>query len=403
MHNPGSGNQAAGVLRLKKREERRILAGHLWVFSNEIDIQATPLKSFDAGAPAVLESASGKFLAHVYVNPASLICARITSRVKPKPFNVELLEQRLLYALGLRERRYGLPYYRWVHGEGDYLPGLVVDRYNDVVVAQITTAGMEVYKDDIADLIVKIAGVSSVCFRNDVPIRELEQLPLYREWVAGTDPGLLKVEENGLSFTVPTELGQKTGWFYDHRESRFSVREWSKGKRVLDLYSYIGGFGLNAAKAGASEVMAIDASAGAVEAANDNAKANGLSDNFRALAADAVEHMRELAQQSAQFDVVILDPPAFIKRKKDRDAGMRHYALNNRLAMKLLAPGGILLSASCSQALDLSQLQQVLRQGMPKSAESLQQLQMFQQAPDHPANLAMPETLYLKGVIARLL
>jgi 23S rRNA (cytosine1962-C5)-methyltransferase len=169
------------------------------------------------------------------------------------------------------------------------------------------------------------------------------------------------------------------------------------------MYSYLGGFGLNAAAAGATEVLAIDASESAVLAANANALANALGDTFRAQVGDAVESMRALFEAGERFDVVVLDPPAFIKRRKDRDAGERHYGLNNRLAMRLLKPGGVIFSASCSQALDLPGLQQLMRQNMPAGSPGLQLLAPLQQAPDHPVNVAMPETLYLKGVIARLL
>ena len=174
-------------------------------------------------------------------------------------------------------------------------------------------------------------------------------------------------------------------------------------RRVLDMYSYLGGFGLNAAAAAATEVLAIDASESAVAAANDNARANNLHGVFTAQAGDAVEVMRDLYNQNQKFDVVVLDPPAFIKRKKDRDAGLRHYALNNKLALRLLAPGGVLFSASCSQALDAKTLLQLIRQNLPRGQFGLQVLAPLQQAADHPINLAMPETLYLKGAIARLL
>ena len=390
-------------LKLKKREERRLEAGHLWVFSNEIDTEYTPIKGIEPGSPGVLESSSGKFLAHAYINPASLICARVTSRNKAKPFNATVLRERMAHALELRTSLYSEPFYRMVHSEGDFLPGLVVDRYDDTLVVQITTAGMEVFKDDIVDALVSLTEAKAVCLQNNTPIRELEGLPSYVEWVHGTAPEQLRIRENDIEYLVPTELGQKTGWFYDHRDSRMALRKWVSDKRVLDLYSYIGGFGLNAAAAGAAEVLSVDASESACAAANANAVANNLDKHFRSEPADAVEKMRELFTAGEQFDVIALDPPAFIKRKKDRDAGVRHYALNNRLALKLLKPGGILLSASCSQSLSLHDLQQALRNGVPKGGQGLQILQSFQQAPDHPANVAMSESLYLKGVIARLL
>ncbi len=389
-------------LRLKKREERRLEAGHLWVFSNEVDTAVSPIKGITPGTAAIIESASGKFLAHAYVNPASLICARITSRNKALPFNATVLRERLTQAVTLREQMFDEPYYRMVHSEGDFLPGLTVDRYGDVIVAQITTAGMELYKDELVDALIGMTGASALCLQNDTSVRNLEGLPSYVEWAHGTAPDELRIRENNLAFVVPTDLGQKTGWFYDHRSSRFALRDWVSGKRVLDLYSYIGGFGLNAAFAGAAQVLSVDASESATVAANKNAIANNLQANFQADTADAVEKMRELFSAGEQFDVVVLDPPAFIKRKKDRDAGVRHYALNNRLALKLLKPGGIVLSASCSQSLSLHDLQQAMRAGIPKGSQGLQVLQSFQQASDHPVNVAMSESLYLKGVIARL-
>jgi len=391
------------VLRLKKREERRIQSGHGWVFSNEIDTQQTPLKGLDAGSPAILETVNGKFLAHVYTNPYSLICARVTSRRANEPFNATVIRARLQSALELRDALYDEPYYRWVHSEGDFLPGLTVDRYSDNLVVQITTAGMELYRDEIIDALVTLSGATSIYLRNDGSIRELEHLPLYREWVVGNPIDVLTIRENQLRFEAPAELGQKTGWFYDHRESRLQLREWVKGKRVLDLYTYLGAFGLNAAIAGASSVLAIDASQIAVDAANTNAQSNNLSQVFNAKSEDAVEAMRTLFEEGERFDVVVLDPPAFIKRRKDRDQGMRHYGLNNRLAMRLLNPGGIILSASCSQALSHEDLLQQMRLGTPKSSLGLQLLSSLRQGADHPVHASMPETLYLTGAIGRLI
>ncbi len=389
-------------LRLKKREERRLEAGHLWVFSNEVDVGLTPLKGIAPGSPVILESATGKFLAHAYVNPASLICARVTSRNKAAPFDSTQLAQRLRDALSLRESLYSEPFYRLVHSEGDFLPGLTVDRYGDVLVVQITTAGMEKFKQEILATLVEITEAKSVCLQNESPMRELEGLEQHTDWVHGAEVTQLRIRENDLEFVVPTEFSQKTGWFFDHRESRKLLRNFVEGKRVLDLYSYIGGFGLNAANAGASDVWSIDASESAAAAARENAVLNGLNKNYRCDAADAVETMRSMFTDGERFDVVVLDPPAFIKRKKDKDAGVRHYALNNKLALKLLNPGGILLSASCSQAFSLHELQQSVRAALPKGLQGVQVLNTFQQAPDHPVNIAVPESLYLKGLIARL-
>ena len=390
------------ALRLKKREERRVQSGHAWVFSNEIDTNATPLKSLEPGAPVTLETSTGKFLAHGYANPHSLIAVRVTSRRANHPFTSTTLRERLSYALQLRDNRYIEPYYRLVHSEGDFLPGLTVDRYGDVLVVQITTTGMECFRDDVVDALVKLCDARAVLLRNDAPVRELEKLPIHNEWALGEPADILHIQENGLNFEVPAEISQKTGWFYDHRDSRAALAPWVKDKRVLDLYTYVGGFGLCAAAMGASEVLGIDASQSAVDAAMNNATLNNSADRFRAECADAVEAMRTLFEEGQRFDVIVLDPPAFIKRRKDRDAGLRHYALNNRLAMRLLAPGGVLFSASCSQALSHDDLLQQMRKSIPRDALGLQILAPLQQAADHPANVSMPESLYLTGAIARV-
>ena len=389
------------TLRLRRREERRVLAGHRWVFSNEIDVAATPLKGLEPGAEVVLESAAGRFLAHAHANPASLIAARVTSRARNRPLDAGELAARVADAAALRARRYPEPYHRLVHGEGDALPGLVVDRYGPVAVVQVTTAGMERMRGPVVDALLALGGLDSVLLRNDAPSRALEGLPAYREWAAGEPVEALEVRENGLVFTAPAEDSQKTGWFYDHRENRAALRPWARGARVLDLYTYLGGFALNAAAAGASEVLGVDASAAAIDGARANAEANGLADRTTFERGDVIEVLRRLLNEGRRFDVVVLDPPAFIKRKKDREAGLRHYELNNRLALRLLEPGGLLVSASCSQALDQAGLVDVVRRAAPKGHPGLQLLAPLAQGPDHPVAPAMPETAYLSGGIFR--
>ncbi|MBX2835485.1 MAG: class I SAM-dependent rRNA methyltransferase [Gammaproteobacteria bacterium] len=394
---------AGTTLRLKKREERRLLAGHLWVFSNEIDTANTPLKGVNPGTAVSLESSTGKFLAHAYVNPASLIAARVVSFKQSQPFTGELLRQRLMAALDLRRARFEQPYYRWVHSEGDLLPGLVVDRFGDRLVVQITTAGMDQWQGEILECLQLLSGATAIQLANDSRMRELEQLPSLREWVLGEAPEYMIVQENGLEFSVPSHIEQKTGWFYDHRMSRLELRRWVNGKRVLDVYSFLGAFGLNAASAGAESVLAIDSSSTAVDAANANAVRQKVADRFNAVQDDAVAKLRSLYEENERFDVIVVDPPAFVKRKKDLDSGRRHYALVNRLALRLLNAGGIILSASCSQAFSGEQLRQVLRQAAPKEAQSVQILASLAQGADHPMHAAMPETSYLKGFIARLI
>lgn len=389
------------MLRLKRREERRILAGHDWIFSNEIDTSATPLKGLDAGVDVVIEGADGRFLAHAYANPASLISARVTSRKRRKPFDDDALLRRLTAAWSLRERRYKLPYYRWVYGESDGLPGLVIDRYDDTAVVQITTAGMENRLQAVIDRVQQIAPVTSVLIRNDAPVRELEGLEFFRRW-HGDSREHLHVIENDLSFTVATDQSQKTGWFFDHRETRRQLRDWVAGRRVLDLYSYAGAFAINAAVAGAREVLAVDSSASATAAIETNAESNDCADRVSVCTGDVVDTLRRLQEEGERFDVVVLDPPAFVKRKRDRDAGLKEYARVNRLAMRVLSDEGLLVSASCSQTVDEATVVGLVRRNLPKERERLQILASVVQGADHPVHPAMPETRYLTGVFSRL-
>jgi len=282
------------TLRLKKREDRRVRAGHLWVFSNEIDTDVTPLKGLTPGSPIELQGANGKFLAHGYANPKSLISVRITSRRASAPFTADTLKERLQNALDLRQSMFDTPHYRWVHGEGDNLPGLVIDRFGDVVVIQITSAGMDAWRDVLVSQIMELSGATAVLSSHDIPARELEGLDRTSEALVGAWPDQLEVVEHGNSFVVPNSVQQKTGWFYDHRASRQAVAAKAKGVRVLDVYSYLGGFGLTAARAGAREVVSIDSSGPAINALNDNAKRLSVSDSVNTIQNDAVTAMREL-------------------------------------------------------------------------------------------------------------
>ena len=391
------------TLRLKKREDRRVRAGHLWVFSNEIDTETTPLKGLPPGGAIELQGANGKFLAHGYANSQSLISVRITSRRASQPFDADQLRTRLAAALELRQSLFDTPHYRWVHGEGDNLPGLVVDRFDNTLVIQITTAGMEHFRDDLVQQLIELSGASAVVCNHDLTARELEGLDKTSAALAGDMPSELHVVENGVSFTVPSAVQQKTGWFYDHRTSRKQVAGKSKGARVLDLYSYLGGFGLQAASAGAAEVVCVDSSQAAIDALNQNAKNLSVSDKVNTLQNDAVTAMRELIDAGERFDLVVLDPPAFIKRKKDREAGAGHYHLNHKLALRLLKPGGHLYSASCSQTFSEQDGIQAARQNVPRDFSLLQVLGSLRQDADHPVHAAMPETLYLTGFCAKMI
>ncbi len=390
-------------LRLAKNEERRLRAGHLWVYSNEVDIKATPLTALRPGQPVDIQAHNGKSLGSGYVNPHSLICARLVSRDHDHPFGPSLLVHRLKVALSLRQRLYERPYYRLVHGEADGLPGLVVDRFGEVLVAQLGAAGMEAVKDDLLAALDKVLKPQAVLWRNDNPIRELEGLAAYVEPALGEAPEWVELEESGARFAIPLAGGQKTGWYYDQRDNRERLGRYVKGARVLDLFSYVGAWGIRAALAGADTVLCVDASSLAVEQVLDNAERNGQGGRVQARQADAFELLKALRAERERFDVVVVDPPAFIKRRKDFKEGALAYRRLNEMAMQVLSKDGILVSCSCSHHFSRDNLTQALLRGARHLDRGVQLLEQGHQSADHPVHPAIPETDYLKAAIARVL
>jgi 23S rRNA (cytosine1962-C5)-methyltransferase len=390
------------VLTLKKNEERRLLAGHLWVFSNEVDTRRTPLPAFAPGCAVNIESSAGRSLGTGYINPHSLICARLVSRRAGAVFDEAFFAHRLQTALALREALYRQPYYRLVYGEGDGLPGLIVDRYGEVLVMQITTAGMERCKAEILGALHRVLDIKGVLLRNDTPVRELEQLDSTVETL-GQVPACVQLEEGGVRFEAPLGEGQKTGWFFDQCGNRLAMHKYAAGRRVLDVFSYIGAWGLQAARAGATEVCCVDSSAPARELLQRNAEANGLEGRVQVEGGDAFEVMGALQAAHRRFDVVMVDPPAFIKRRKDIPGGEVAYQRLNRQALQLLVPGGFLISSSCSMHLAAERLQLLLLQAARDSGRRLQVLERGFQAVDHPVHPAIPETAYLKTLFCRVL
>ena len=390
------------ALRLKKQEERRLRAGHLWIYSNEVDSAATPIAQFAPGQAVVIEGHNGKPLGSGYVNPHSLICARLVSRDPAQRLDRSLLVHRLNVALSLRERLFPAPFYRLVYGEADGLPGLVVDRYGDVLVAQFTTAGMELVRDAVLEALDKVLKPRAVLLRNDGSTREMEGLASYVEAI-GEVPETVALEEHGVRFQVPLRGGQKTGWFFDQRPNRARLADYVQGRRVLDVFSYIGAWGVQAAVRGASEVICVDASQPALELAQAAAHDNGVAERVGVMQGDAFEVLRALREQRERFDVVVVDPPAFIKRRKDGKAGEQAYHRINQLAMQLLQRDGILISSSCSHHLPMEGLQKLLLQSARHLDRDMQLLERGHQGPDHPVHPAIPETEYLKTLFCRVL
>lgn len=389
-------------LRLKKSEDRRLRAGHLWVFSNEVDTRLTPLANFAPGDAVEVTDSRGKVIGSAYVNPNALICARLISRRARQTLDRPLLLARLQRALTLRTRLFEKPYYRLVYGEGDALPGLIVDRYGDVLVAQLATAGMERVKNDVVHALLELLQPEAILLRNDSPMRALEGLERTTEAAYGTVPECVTLEENGARFEAPLLTGQKTGWFYDHRLNRARLQHYVRGKRVLDVFSYLGAFGIQAALSGAREVLCVDSSEQALEFVRRNAALNGAAERVATLHSDAFEALKNLHARGDRYDIVILDPPAFIKRKMDLAAGTAAYLRIAQLAMQLLPDDGLLLSASCSFHLARAELRDILRRSAAGHGYQLQILEQGHQGPDHPVHPAIPETDYLKAFLARI-
>jgi len=395
-----AGGLALPELRLKPREGRRLSAGHLWVFSNEVDTERTPLTAFAQGASCRVVDDRDHFLGYAYVNPHALICARILGRDPRYPPGKSLLVHRLQVALALRERLHARPYYRLAYGESDGLPGLVLDRYGDVVVGQVGTAGMEALKAEVQAAVEQVIAPQAMVWKNDSGARELEGLPVYVETAFGTAPEQVQVEENGVRFRVPVGGGQKTGWFYDQAANRAALLKYVRGARVLDVFSYLGAWGLAAARAGASGVLCVDSSAPALELLQASAQDNDLDVQVRR--GDAFDVLAALREAGERFDVVVIDPPAFIKRRRDLPKGQAAYRKLNQLAMQLLPRDGLLVSCSCSHHLAQDDLIATVQQAARHLGRFAQVVEVGGHAPDHPIHPAIPETRYLKSLFCRV-
>jgi 23S rRNA (cytosine1962-C5)-methyltransferase len=387
------------VLRLKRNEDRRLHAGHLWIFSNEVDTSQTPLPKFKAGELVRVLAHNDRALGLAYVNPKSLIAARVLETWKIP--DTAWLAARIRTAMILRDRLYPEPYYRLVYGESDGLPGLVVDRYGASCVVQIGTAGMEQLKSQIQEALSRVLGCEALLFKNDSAAREMEGMPTYVEAVKGSFDKPALVIEDGLEFEAPLAEGQKTGWFFDQSANRRAlVKYLPQGGRVLDVFSYVGAWGVRAAHHGAHEVTCVDSSGAALELAASNAQRNRVKLVTRK--GDAFDVLEEFAKEGARFDVVIVDPPAFAKRKKDLPKALAAYKRLNQLAIQVLAAEGILVSCSCSFHVSAEELQDAIAKAARGAGKHVQILEMGSQAPDHPVHPAIPETRYLKAYFCRI-
>lgn len=385
-------------VQLRKNEDRRIRDGHLWVYSNEVDVKATPLRQFQAGQLVEVINHQGKFLGLGYINPQTLLSIRLLSTQPNVIIDKSFFMDRINKAKELRDRLYSKPYYRLIYGESDGLPGVIADRYDDHLCVQITTAGMESLKQPLLDALQQVLQPKSILWRNDHGMRATEGLNSYVEAGLGQMPEEIKLIENEVTFYIDPWRGQKTGWFYDHRENRAQLKRFVQNKKVLDLFSYVGGWSIPAAVWGAAEVWSVDSSAKALEYLMKNAKANQVADKINMVNQDAFEQLKIFQAEQRQFDVIVIDPPAFIKKRKDITQGLIAYRRVNEMSLRLLSPGGILISASCSHHLSREQLVDLVLQSSVKLNRDIKIIGQGYQGPDHPIHPAIPETEYLKAV-----
>ncbi len=389
---------------LKPYKEESLVGGHAWIFSGALQ---QPPRWIEPGGLVDVKSSKGQFVARGYYNPQTDIAIRILTRNPEEAIDAEFVRARVRHAVELRNvfQPDQTNAYRLTHSEGDGLPGLVVDRFADILVMQIHTAGMERLRPLLIEALVQETGVSGILLRNDSMSRRREGLEVEEPVIiAGEVPEHVIIRENGVQFLVDPWQGQKTGFFLDQRDKRESLRKYAQGKRVLNCFSYTGGFSLYAALTSKNtHVTSVDISAPAVEASRKNFELNNLNtDNYEFRIADVFAYLEEATERHEQFDVVILDPPAFAKTQSTRNNALKAYRRLNTLGMQVLRPGGILLTCSCSGVVGMDDLLGILSLSAQRFQRPVQLLETYTHGVDHPINLAMPETAYLKAVFCRV-
>lgn len=386
------------TIKLKPKEGRRARAGAPWIFSNEIEMSGAA-KALTPGSLVNVEFDDGQPVGTGYFNSKSLIGVRLLDPAADTIIGTGFFARRIGRALALREALYDKPFYRLVHAEGDALPGLTIDRFGDTAVVQITTAGMEALIEPLLTALEKTFAPAHVILRADTPSRALEGLEDYVRAAKG-EAGRIAVEENGVRYFGDLASGQKTGWYYDQRDNRAFMAGLARGKSVLDAYSYSGGFGIAAAKAGATEVVCLDSSAPALQLAEESAAANGVA--IKPVKADVFEELERLAAAKETFDIVIADPPPFVRARKDLEPGAKAYRKLARLAAQVVAPGGFLLLASCSHNIPAERFANECAAGIARTGRRAALIRTAGAGADHPVHPLLPESAYLKALVYAL-
>jgi len=385
----------------QRERHARLMAGHPWAYSNEIAM--TPeAKALEPGSLVTLRTAAGEPIGTAMFNPRPLISARMLTRDTAAAIDRRFLAARLEHALVLRARLYDAPFYRLIHAEADGLPGLVIDRFGDALVVQINSAGMERLREPLLGAIDDVLAPRAVVLRSDASARASEGLPPEAASVIGTLDDAIALSENGCRFRADLLAGQKTGWFYDQRDNRAAVAQLAAGQRVLDLFAYAGGFGVLAAARGAAEVVMVDRSRAALALAGESAALNGVAARCRTVEAEGFPTLESMTAAGETFDVVIADPPAFVKSRKDLAVGIRAYRKLTRLAAGLVRPGGFLFVASCSHNVESAAFAEQVCGGLSRARRSGRILRTAGAASDHPVHPFLPESAYLKALLLQL-
>jgi len=378
---------------------KRLRGGHPWVFSNELRMDPET-KALPAGSLVTVIDAGGERLGVGSFNPHSLIAVRMLDRNADQAIDQSWITARLQRALRLRDQMIGAPYYRLIHAEADGLPGLIIDRYGDVLSIQANTAGMEVLTPLVLEGLLSLLTPRALVLKNDSPVRKLEGLETYEKIAHGALSGPVPLIENGVTFFADLVDGQKTGWFYDQRDNRAAIAALAKGRSVIDFYTYAGGFAIQAAKAGARSVVAVDRSEGSLALASQAAAANGVT--IDPVRADCFAEMERLAAAGSRFEIVVADPPAFVKSRKDIAAGSKGYRKMAKLAAALVAPEGFLLAGSCSHHMTPDAFAEAIRQGIQQAGRSGRIVRTAGAGADHPVHPFLPESAYLKALLFQL-
>lgn len=388
-------------LTLLPGRHKRVQAGHPWIYSNEI-VMNEEARRIPAGSVVTIFTADGAAIGTAMFNPAPLISARMLSRQPDALVDKSFIETRIVSALKMRQQFFAKPYYRLIHAEADGLPGLIIDRYDDTLVLQANTAGMDRLQTQIVEALEAVLQPKRIIARNDSSARLAEGLGQGTSIIKGLQADELQIEENGVKFMIKPITGQKTGWFFDHRDNRAFMASLAKGKRVLDAYTYAGGFALQCAAAGAAEVVALDSSQAALDMAAKSAQINGVNSRCRFVCADAFEELERLNRAGERFDVVIADPPAFAKAKKDVGAASRAYTKLTRLAAGITAAEGYMLIASCSHNVDAALFAELVAKGLSAAGRSGRIIRSSGAGIDHPIHPFLPESAYLKAIVVQI-